>query len=167
MVIAPGFLPLIRISLGFISKSINWKNGVNDTAKGYISLVAGAAITTVILELLGKNAVSGESSYLSSGVLMSYWTSLTIPSILVTVIASIAGALIIATHRSVLTAGVMIALALVPSAAILAIGVVTGNADVALSGLRRWLIDAGSVSLFSAVVFLWKKSSVYKRNSRT
>lgn len=165
MVIAPGFLPLVRISLGFISKSINWKNGLGDTAKGYISLVAGAAITTLVLELLGKNPVGGESSYLPSGVLISYWTSLTVPSVLVTVGASIAGAIIIATHRSVLTAGVMIALALIPSAAILAIGVVSGNADIALGGLRRWAVDAGIIAVLSGVVFLWKKRSVHKRNT--
>lgn len=164
MVIAPGFEPIVRIPLGFISKSINWKNGIGDTAKGYISLIAGAAVTTIVLELLGKNTVSGESSYLSSGVLISYWTSVTVPSILVTVVASIAGGIIIATHRSVLTAGVMIALALIPAAAILAIGVVTGDADVALGGLRRWLIEVGIVALFSAAVFMWKKGSVQKRN---
>jgi len=167
MVIAPGFEPVVRIALGVTTKSFDWRNGAKDTAKAYLSLLAGALLTAVILQLTGKQLISGESSYLPSGVLISYWTSIKVPSIIVTVVASVAGALIIATHRSILTAGVMIALALVPSASVIVIGLVGGDTDIALKGLLRWILEVSIITLFSGLVFFWKKSSVYRRNMKS
>jgi uncharacterized membrane protein len=72
--------------------------------------------------------------------------------------------LLIASRRAVLTAGVMIALALVPAATIASLGVVAGQLDVAGKGLLRWAIEVALVAATSALVFLWKRSSVQRRN---
>lgn len=163
MVIAPGFEPITRIALGVITRNIAWRKGITDTAKGYAVMIIAAAITTVILQAAGKNPLSGEASYLPAGVLISYWTSITFPSLLITAAASIAGPLLIATHRSILTAGVMIALALVPAATITGMALVMGEVDVAGKAFLRWLIEVSLVTIFSLLIFIWKKASVHKR----
>jgi len=40
------------------------------------------------------------------GDLVSYWTGITVPSLLVTLVAGVAGGVLVATNRAVLTAGV-------------------------------------------------------------
>lgn len=166
MVIAPGFEPVVRISLAVVTKSIDWRRGVGDTAKAYLALFAGALLTTVFFQILGKEPIRGEPSYLQAGVLVSYWTSVKVSSLLVTTAAGIGGALVIATNRSVLTAGVMIALAFVPAVSLVAMGLAEGNADIAFKGFLRWALDAVIVIVFSGIVFFWKKTSVYKRDMK-
>lgn len=163
MVIAPGFEPIVRIALGVITRNITWRKGIIDTAKGYAMIIIGSAVTTFILQAAGKNPMGGEASYLPAGVLVSYWTSLAFPSLLITSAASIAGVLVIITNRSILTAGVMIALALVPTATITGIALVTGELDIAGKAFLRWLIEVSFIAIFSLLIFIWKKSKVHKR----
>jgi uncharacterized hydrophobic protein (TIGR00271 family) len=164
MVIAPGFEPIVRISLGLVTRHEDWQRGITDTLKAYFAIILAAALTTLFLKANGENPMGGESSYLPAGVLVSYWTSITLPSLLVTATASIAGALVIITNRSVLTAGVMIALALVPTATILGMSLATGEFATAQDAFIRWLIEVASVAVFSAAAFYWKKATSYKRN---
>jgi uncharacterized membrane protein len=163
MVIAPGFAPITRFSLGIVTESTDWKSGLRDTFKTYSALLAGAFIASFIMQSLGYNLISGKSSYLPLGVLVSYWTSINTSSIIITISAAIAGALVIITNRSVLTAGVMIALALIPATSIIGIGIVAGDFDVAGNAAIRLFLEIGIVAIASALTFLWKKYSVYKR----
>ncbi len=167
MVIAPGFEPLVRIALGAITENVDWRKGLVDTSKGYLMVIVGAAISTWVLQASGKNPLGGETSYLPAGVLISYWTSITFPSLLVSAVASVAGGLVIATHRSILTAGVMIALALVPTATVMGMGIATGELYIAWKAFLRWIIEIGFVTLISALVFTWKKYSVHRRRMAT
>ncbi len=50
----------------------------------------------------------------------------------------------------------MVALALIPSAAIVAIGVVTWDVSLATSGMLRWLLEVALVVSGSAVVMTIK-----------
>jgi uncharacterized membrane protein len=163
MLIAPGFEPITRIGLGTVTRSAAWRRGLADTLKGYAALVLGAAGTTLALLALGKEPLGGEATYLPAGVLISYWTTMTLPSLLVTVVASIAGAVLIATNRSVLTGGVMVGLALIPAATIGSMALVAGEARIGGQALLRWLVEAGCVGLFAIVVFALKKRRVQKR----
>lgn len=163
MVIAPGFEPITRLSLGVMAQGEAWQRGLSDTAKGYVALIVGAALATVVLRLLGQSPLGGEASYLPARVLISYWTTITASSLIVTAVASAAGALLIATNRSVLTAGVMIALALVPAAAITGMALVSGDMALAGQGALRWGIDVGLVAILSALVLLWKRARVQRR----
>lgn len=164
MVIAPGFEPILRISLGAVNQHQDWQRGVTDTLKAYFAVVLAAVLTTLFLKTIGESPLGGKSSYLPAGVLVSYWTSITATSLLVTATASIAGALVIVTSRSVLTAGVMIALALVPTATIVGMGLATGDFATAQDAFMRWLVEIASVAIFSAATFYFKKASTYKRN---
>lgn len=164
MIITPGFVPMTRISLALVAKSQAWRRGLSAMVAGYAALFIAAALTTLVLQWLGKDPLSGEASYLSKGVLVSYWTTITIPSLIVTAVASIVGAVLIATNRSVLTSGVMIALALVPTAAITGMAVMSGQMELAGKSLLRWSIEVSFVIIFSALVFIWKRIRVQKRD---
>jgi uncharacterized membrane protein len=166
MLIAPGFQPIVRIALGAVAGSDAWKRGVANTLKGYLALAAGAAATAVFLLALGRSPLgTDEPSYLAAGGLVSYWTTLTVPSLLVTFVGGAAGAVLIATNRAVLTAGVMVALALVPSATIAAAGLVAGEPGMAAAGAMRWIVEVLLV-LFSAVlVMAVLRARVHRRPS--
>ncbi|WP_266206218.1 DUF389 domain-containing protein [Pontibacter kalidii] len=167
MVVAPAFEPIVRIPLGLITSNIAWRRGVTDTLKGYAVLIAAAALTTFVLQALGQETLDGKASYLAEGALLSYWTSISVSSALVSAAAGLAGALVIAAHKSVLTAGVMIALALIPSAALMGMALAAGEWNIAEQAALRWLLDVTLVAVFSAIVFLWKKSSLHKRNMQS
>lgn len=163
MLIAPGFQPIVRIALGIVGKSGAWRRGLAHTIQGYLALAAGAAGTALFLQAIGKSPTGSEASYLPAGVLISYWTTISVTSVVVTFVAGVAGALLIATNRAILTAGVMVALALVPGAAIAALAIVSGELDLAASGALRWLTEAGLVLLSSMLVLFWKRARVHRR----
>jgi hypothetical protein len=164
MLIAPGFQPIVRVALGIVGRSGAWRRGLADIVRGYASLAAGAAATAILLRALGESAVGrSEASYLPAGVLLSYWTTITVPSLVVTAAAGVAGALLIATNRAVLTAGVMIALALVPGATIAAAAAVEGELVMAANGAARWLVEVVLILLTSVLVLQWKQSRVHRR----
>lgn len=165
MLIAPGFQPIVRIALGIVGRSGAWRRGISHTLQGYLALAAGAAGTALFLQAIGKSPLGGEASYLPEGVLISYWTTISVPSVVVSFVAGAAGALLIATNRAILTAGVMVALALVPGAAIAALAAVSGAFDLAAIGALRWLMEAGLVLLTSTLVLLWKRSRVHRRST--
>ncbi len=161
--LVPGFLPITRISLGIVTHSSTWRRGVIATLEVYATMVAGAAIMTLLLRAMGQAPLGGEASYLPQGVLINYWTSITIPSLLVSGLAGLAGAVLLASNRPVLTLGVMIALALVPGATLAGMGLATGDLALAGRGALRWAIDAGLVIVASLLVFAWKRATVQRR----
>lgn len=163
MIISPGFVPIARMALGIITKSGAFRRGLYDTLKGYLPLMVGAALTMLAYNLLTELGIKGKQSYLEAGELTSYWTTVTISSVAVSMAAGIAGGFLIATNRSVLTGGVMIALALIPTAALTAMALVTGEYSLGLKAFLRWIIDVGLVLAMSYCVFAWKRKKVYKR----
>jgi hypothetical protein len=163
MMIAPGFMPIVRMSLGIVGESGAWGRGLTDILKGYAGLVLGAAGATALLIALGKPPLGEEPSYLPAGTLISYWTSITAPSVIVSLVSGVVGTILITTGRSVLTAGVMVALALVPGAAITGMGAITGNLDASIGGASRWAIDVAVVTIAALLVFGWKRAAVHKR----
>jgi hypothetical protein len=166
MVIAPGFEPISRIALGIVTQNATWKRGATDTAKGYLSLIAGAALSVFLLKLLGYEPPDSQGTYLPEGVLLQYWTSTSSVALLVSVLAGIAGAILIINHRSVLTAGVMIALALIPAGALVGIGLATGDVGLAGTGASRLLIEGIIVLFSSLLVYGWKRHRSEKRRMR-
>jgi hypothetical protein len=165
MLIAPGFEPLTRIALGLVAGSPAWRRGLRHSATGYLALLAGAAAMTLLLRAMGFYPLHGQSTLMPSATLVSYWTSITLPSVLASVAAAAGGALLIAGGRAILTGGVMIALALIPTAAIVAMAMFSG--DWALSGkaAMRWLIDAGLVIILSGAVLGWHRIYVQRRKA--
>jgi hypothetical protein len=164
MAIAPGFLPIVRVVNGFLSGMESWKSGLTDFVRGYLTLMAAAAAASLLMQLIGKDGLGeGSSTYLRDGSLISFWTNVTPEGIAVSAAAALAGAILLVCNRSVLTAGVMIALALVPTAALVGIGVAAGDFSVVIAGALRWLIDVAIVALAALIILGWKKSSVLRR----
>lgn len=163
MVIAPGFEPLSRISLGIVARGVSWKRGLIDVAKGYLALLGGAVATGIVLRLLGTFPANSSPSYLPPNVLVSYWISITPASVIVAAAAGIGGALLIASHRSILTAGVMIALALIPTIGIAGLALVVWRLDVIGQVLLRWLVEASLVVIGGLVVFGTKQLTSHRR----
>lgn len=165
MVIAPGFQPIVRGVLRLIAHADRPLLGWRQLGEGYGALLIGAGATALLLSAGGEGATGGSASYLPAGVLIEYWTTISPMSILVAVIGGAAGALLIASNRSVLTAGVMIALALVPSAAIIAIGLVQLDFALAGQGAARWGLEVALVAGASAAVFFVKRATVHDSRS--
>jgi uncharacterized membrane protein len=163
MVIAPGFEPISRIALGAVARGGTWRRGLAHTAKGYLALALAAFVTALVLRASGVPPLGGEAAYLPAGVLASYWSSITASGLLVSTVAGATGGLLIAANRPVLIAGVMIALALIPSAALVGMALSVGDFSLFGKALLRWIIEVLIVGLGSAVVFAWKRASVQRR----
>jgi hypothetical protein len=163
MLIAPGFDPIVRVALGVMSRSSVWKRGLKDFAAGYAALLAGAATGSLALMAMGRPLPAAEASYLHLGDLPRYWTTISGPSVMVSAVAGLAGAVLIAHNRSILTAGVMVALSLVPTIVLAAMGALTGDLPLAVTSLGRWALDVGIVFVMSLAVFAWKRRAVQQR----
>jgi uncharacterized hydrophobic protein (TIGR00271 family) len=166
MLIAPGFQPIVRMALGIVGRSPAWRRGLLHTPLAYLALAGGAAFAALLLQALGQSPLgTTESSYLPEGVLVSYWTTLSVSSAIITFTAGAAGALLVATNRAVLTVGVMVAVALVPGATIAAVALVVGDFDTAFTGVLRWITELVLILVASVLVLAWKRARVQKRDA--
>jgi hypothetical protein len=152
MVVAPGFEPLLKLSLSAAVGGGAWRRGVAQTAQGYALLVVGALLSGLVLSASGR-LPAGSAGYLQGGALVSYWRELTAAATLVAVVAGVAGALLVNANRAVLTAGVMIALGLVPGAALVGLGIAARDGTLLRDGAVRWLHDAAIVVAVGSITF--------------
>lgn len=164
MLIAPGFEPVSRLAMGLVTKHRDWKRGGMDILKGYGVLIIGAIVGGLIVKILDKDVIPGTSSYLPAGVLPEYWTSITATSVLVSIVAAVAGGIIIMTNKSLLTAGVMVALALIPAATLIGLGLIEANYALMGTAFIRLLLELLIVAICTGAVFLWKRNTTHKRN---
>lgn len=164
MVVIPGFEPFLRIGLGIAAGSKAWQRGLISALKIYALLIAGSVTASLILAAMGQSLIGAKASYLSSFALVDYWSTPAVPGILVSLAASAAGVLIVAGRRSILTAGVMIALALVPSAALVGIGIAERSTELIYKGALRWLIDASLIVVVSTLILLYKRLRLHRRS---
>lgn len=160
MVIAPGFQPFARVVLGVVNRSGAWHGGLRDVGRGYGALMAGAAVAAVLGLVLGAGALdAGHGRYLGSGELVAFWTSVSWTGIAVGGFAAVCGGILVALNRTVLTAGVMVALALVPTAALVPMGVIAGDLPLAGDAAVRFLLEAALVLAGTLATFLFKRRS--------
>lgn len=164
-IIAPGFEPIVRTPLGLIAKSPAWHRGIRDTLLGYLALIAGAFVAALIVKTTTAPLLSGASAYFPVDPLISFWTSLTVPSALVAITGGLVGAVLIATGRAILTAGVVVALALVPASTIVGIALAAGDFEMVLNALSRFAAEVGMVLVGSVPVWLWWRAREQKRPS--
>lgn len=167
MLIAPGFEPVSRLVMGLVAKHREWKRGGMDILKGYAVLIAGSIAGGLMIKIWGHDVIPGTSSYLSAGALPEYWSSITFGSLVVSIVASVAGGIIIMTNKSLLTAGVMVALALVPAASLIGLGLVEADFQLMKIAFIRLLLELSIVAVFSGMVFLWKRNTTHQRSMKT
>lgn len=164
MLIAPGFEPISRAVLGLVTNHRDWRKGTLDTITGYGVLIAGGLAGGVIAGFFIEDVLPGTATYLDRGSLVDYWMGFSAISITVSIFASFVGGIIIMTNKSILTAGVMVALALIPTAALVGMWLLEGNLESAGIALLRLLLEIFIVALLTGGVFLWKKNFTHKRN---
>ena len=166
MLIAPGFEPISRFVMGLVAGHKDWKNGGLDILKGYSILIIGGITGASAMKFFGIEVLPGSSSYLPAGVLVDYWTKFSTSSLVISSIASLAGGIIIMTNKSILTAGVMVALALIPAATLIGMGLVEGNPETARTAFLRLATEIALVAFFTGAIFLWKRFTTQKRRMR-
>ena len=162
MLIAPGFEPLLRIPFGMIGgpRELTIK-GLAATGGGYVALLIGAALTYLILRWLDP----ASSPDLMTRHWARYWSQVTASSVFVALVGGATGAVVITTQRSTLTAGVMIALALVPTMALVGMASVYGDWQVAGHGFILWAANVAAVLVASTATFGLKQIFVHRGKS--
>jgi hypothetical protein len=151
-IIAPAFEPVAKLGLALLRGSAyRIRRAVVAVAVGYGILAAGGAVAFLVLRGLGLAKPGVLAS--SEGVHMV--VDPTAADWLVGAGGALAGLLIVTSFREAVLAGALIALALVPAAALVGIGLVAGDWALALGGLKRTAADMGLVVVLGgAVVFL-------------
>jgi hypothetical protein len=151
-IIAPAFEPVAKLGLALLRGSAyRIRRAFVAVAVGYGILAAGGAVAFLVLRGLGL----AEPGVLASSEGVHMVVDPTAADWLVGAGGALAGLLIVTSFREAVLAGALIALALVPAAALVGIGVVSDDWALALGGLKRTAADMGLVVVLGgAVVFL-------------
>jgi hypothetical protein len=164
MLLAPGFMPIMRITLGLVNKNPYWYYGLIDTLKGYFTLMLGAVFAAFLLRWTGLDPLSPEQEYYQlHNSLIDYWTKVTLSSIFSSAAATVVGTFMLITKRTIFTSGVMIALALVPAASLVPIGLIFGEFEMAGKAAIRFGLDVGLILVISYIIFSIKQRLMHRR----
>lgn len=159
MLIAPGFEPLLRVVFGLLGDRHSVTAGLRSNAYGYLALaVAAAVMTPVALFLNGMGADQLAASYWAN-----YWSEIKASGIATSLLAGIAGGVIVSSRMKVLGTGVMVALALIPSMALIGMGFAAGLPDLALGAAGRWLVEVACVLVGGGSVIAFKRMLLHRR----
>lgn len=157
LILAPHFHPLLVVSFSLINKTKVWKQGLKQTFLMYLALLAGAVLTGSVMKAFGNTIAGGTPAYLpKAGTLIKYWASLNPTAYYIAAVAGFVGSFVAASRQPSLIPSITIALALVPSMAIVGIAAVAGEWHFAGTAIQRWLIEVGLCLIFSALAFLLK-----------
>ena len=159
-VIAPGFEPLAKVPLALVLRrwTLLWR-GLRSALVGYLLIALAAGLAYMLLEATGattlKNFVGNkEIDKLSNP------TSL---DVLVSSAAAVAGVIMVTSRRFALLAGPLMALALIPSAAMVGVAAALANAKLVGQGLERLGLDVALIFAFGVVVAGLKQAAVHRR----
>jgi hypothetical protein len=165
MLVAPGFMPIIRIPLGLVARHEGWYRGLIDVLKGYGALISGAVLTTLAMQAMGYDVVAGATSYhVMDKKLLEYWTTIDGPGLLASAVSALAGAILLATNRSIFTSGVMIGLALVPAAALIGLALTVGHWELAGKAFLRFGLDVLLVLVIPLLFFYRERVRIHQRD---
>jgi Domain of unknown function (DUF389) len=159
-ILAPAFEPVAKLALGVVRGSLYAiRRALFSIAAGYVTLAAAGGVTFLVLRALGlaspKTLASSEGLHMIVDPTAADW--------LVAAGGAVAGLVIVTAFREAVLAGALVALALVPAAATIGIGLVAGDVTLALEGLQRTLVDMGLVVVLGAVVVAVKQVVVHRR----
>lgn len=159
MLIAPAFEPLARLPFGLVSGIRELiPSGLKSLLAGNAAMIVGATLSTLVLEWWHP----GPSNAYLDNQWVGFWNTITFTGVWVSLFGGIAGAVVISAQKSVLTTGVMVTLALIPSMALIGMGLVAADAGLMGMAALRWLIDALLVIVMCAVVFALKQRFLHR-----
>ena len=159
MLIAPGFEPLLRIVFGLLGDRHSMTAGLRSNAYGYLALAVSAAVMTPLA--LALNNMGADQ--LAAGYWANYWSETKASGIVTSLLAGIAGGVIVSSRMKVLGTGVMVALALIPSMALVGMGLAAGLPDLALGAAGRWLVDVICVIVGGGSIMVLKRKLLHRR----
>ncbi|MEJ2861993.1 DUF389 domain-containing protein [Actinomycetospora flava] len=152
-IVAPAFEPVAKLALALLRGSAyRIRRSLVSVVVGYLVLAAAGGVAFLVLRALGlaKPGVlaSSEGVHMVADPTAADW--------LVGAGGALAGLVIVTSFREAVLAGALIALALVPAAGLVGVGVVAGDWALALDGLQRAGADMGLVVLLGGAVVLVK-----------
>jgi hypothetical protein len=158
-VLAPAFEPVAMLGVALVRRSgYAIRRAVVSIVVGYLLMAAGGGLAFVVLRALGlaspKTLASSEGMHLILDPTAADW--------LVAAAGALAGLVIVTSFREAVLAGALIALALVPAAGVLGMGVVSLDAGLALEGLQRLGGDMALVVVLGGLVVLAKDQLVHR-----
>jgi Domain of unknown function (DUF389) len=157
-IIAPAFEPVAKFGVALLRGSpYRIRRALVAMLGGYLVLAAGGGVAFLVLRALGLAKPGVLAS--SEGVHMV--VDPTAADWLVGAGGALAGLVIVTSFREAVLAGALIALALVPAAALVGIGVVSGDWALALGGLKRTAADMGLVVVLGGAVVLVKDRFIH------
>jgi uncharacterized membrane protein len=158
-IIAPGFDAMTKVPLGLVlgHRKLVWE-GIKSAVAGYAVLVVLAALTMWALVAAGETS----ASELASNSEVQHLAHPKLMELLMAAAGALAGIVILAAFRRSFQAGPLIAMAFIPSAALIGAGLAVGRLDLALEGLERFGADWGFI-LALGVPFLWLKQHFVHR----
>ena len=161
-VLAPAFEPVAMLGVALVRLSAYAvRRAVVSIVVGYVLMAAGGGLAFVVLRALGmaspKTLASSEGMHLIVDPTSADW--------LVAAAGALAGLVIVTSYREAVLAGALIALALVPAAGVLGMGVVSADLGLVLEGLQRLGGDMALVVVLGGLVVL-AKDRLFHRGRR-
>lgn len=161
-VLSPAFEPVAKVAVALLRRSVyGIRRAVVAVLTGYLVLAAAGGVTFLVLQALGL--ASAKTLATSEGIHMV--VDPTAADWLVGAAGAVAGLVIITSYRQAVLAGALIALALVPAAALVGAGVVSGDAVLALGGLKRTAVDMALVIGLGGIVIAAKDVFIHRRRT--
>ncbi|MBO0952403.1 DUF389 domain-containing protein [Fibrella forsythiae] len=159
-VLAPGFDPLAKVSLGITNRRAHLVlYGIRNSLLGYLTLIIVAGLSFWLMQLTGATTVheftsNPEIESLSNPGTKQYMLSLG---------GALAGAIIVASYRDSFIAGAMMALASIHSAAMIGVSIAASDWGNAWQGTERFGVDVLVVLISCYAVFGLKQRFVHRR----
>ena len=152
-VLTPAFEPVAKLAVAVVRRSARGvRRSLVAIVTGYLVLAVAGGVAFAVLHALGLGSASSVAS--SEGVHLI--VDPTASDWLVAAGGAVAGLVIITSFREAVLAGALIALALVPAAGLIGIGVASRDPGLALAGLKRTGEDMGLVVVLGAIVVTLK-----------
>jgi len=159
-IIAPGFEPLAKISMGLGLR--RWevlRTGLTSVGIGYLALVLSAALVFVVVLLSGLVTIEefvGNSEVES----LAYpaWRDL-----LVSACGAVAGVIMMLSYRLYLIPGALIALEIIEATALIGMALVAGKPELMYGGAMRLGLDVVFIVVGGMIVVLLKQVLFHRR----
>ncbi len=159
-VLAPGFDPLAKVSLGMLhGKKMLIVKGLQNTLLGYTVLIISAAISFWIMQFTGAATVK---DFVTNHEVLAM-THPDAKQLLMSVGGALAGGLMVASYRETFITGALMAMAVIHAAAMVGVGLATGQWFFAGQGAQRFGLDALLIVGCCWLVFWGKQQFVHHR----
>jgi len=159
-IVAPGFEPLAKVSVGLtLRRQGVATRGLGSAALGYLVLALAAALVLVVLRLTGIETVGG----FAHNHAVKSLAHPALRGVLLSAFGALAGIIMITSYRQYLLPGALIALLIIESAALVGAALAAGEPGLAFGALGRFVISAVLILAAGVAVVGLKQALVHRR----